>query len=250
MEDIKNQAVKSKKDLAMERMKTRYPEENFEDEEVFYGKINDDFDAFDSELEGYKSREKTFSDMFTSDPRSATFLMSWKNGGDPVVELVRQFGTDGLKEMIDDPEKLEEIAEANKEYMARVAKSNAFDEEYKTNLAKSVEAINELEGEDGEIDEAVTWLFKVGKDASMGIVNPEDVKLAIKAITFDRATADAAYEGEVKGRNANIEEKLVQRAKGDGTVGLSGSPKQARKMPSMGALDRAGGKSIWEKGTK
>lgn len=250
MEDIKNQSVKSKKDLTMERMKTRYPEENFEDEAVFYGKINDDFDAFDSELEGYKTREKTFSDMFTSDPRSATFLMSWKNGGDPVVELVRQFGSDGLKEMIDDPEKLEEIAQANREYLDKVAESKAFEEEYKQNLAASLEAISEVEGDDAEIDEAITWLFKVGREASKGIVNPEDLKLAIKAITFDRATADAAYEGEVKGRNANIEEKLVQRAKGDGTVGLSGSPKQARKMPSMGALDRAGGKSIWEKGTK
>lgn len=215
MEGIKNEELTSKKAKIKHRLKGKYPDIDVENEEVLYGKIDDDFDAFDSELGAYKSREKTFSDMFTSDPRSATFLMSWKNGGDPVVELVRQFGTDGLKEMIDDPEKLEEIAQANREYLDKVAESKAFEEEYKQNLAASLEAISKVEGDDAEIDEAITWLFKVGRDASKGIVNPEDLKLAIKAMTFDRATADAEYQGEVRGRNAKIEEKM-RSAEGDG----------------------------------
>ena len=215
MEGIKNEELTSKKAKIKHRLKGKYPDIDVENEEVLYSKIDDDFDAFDSELEAYKSREKTFSDMFTSDPRSATFLMSWKNGGAPVVELVRQFGTDGLKEMIDDPEKLEEIAQANREYLDKVAESKAFEEEYKQNLAASLEAIGKVEGDDAEIDEAITWLFKVGRDASKGIVNPEDLRLAIKAMTFDRATADAEYQGEVRGRNAKIEEKM-RSAEGDG----------------------------------
>lgn len=248
MENVNNQVVKSKKDLAMERLKSKYPDANFDDEEIFFGKINDDFDAFDAEVEGYREREKTLSDMFTKDPRSAAFIMSWKNGGDPLIELVRAFGVDGLKEMIDDPEKLEEVALANKEYLDRVAKSNAYEEEYKNNLAKSLEDIQAVEGEDEDIDKAVTWLMKVGREASMGIVNPEDLKLAVKAVTYDRGVADAAHEGEVKGRNANIEEKLRAKAKGDGTARLDGKNKpEERKMPNLGVLSSIG-ESIWERG--
>lgn len=235
MEGIKNEELTSKKAKIKHRLKGKYPDIDVENEEVLYGKIDDDFDAFDSELEAYKSREKTFSDMFTSDPRSATFLMSWKNGGDPVVELVRQFGTDGLKEMIDDPEKLAEIAQANREYLDKVAESKAFEEEYKQNLAASLEAISKVEGDDAEIDEAITWLFKVGRDASKGIVNPEDLKLAIKAMTFDRATADAEYQGEVRGRNAKIEEKM-RSAEGDGMPQLGSRTipvRENRKVKSI-----------------
>ena len=235
MEGIKNEELTSKKAKIKHRLKGKYPDIDVENEEVLYGKIDDDFDAFDSELEAYKSREKTFSDMFTSDPRSATFLMSWKNGGDPVVELVRQFGTDGLKEMIDDPEKLEEIAQANREYLDKVAESKAFEEEYKQNLAASLEAIGKVEGDDAEIDEAITWLFKVGRDASKGIVNPEDLRLAIKAMTFDRATADAEYQGEVRGRNAKIEEKM-RSAEGDGMPQLGSRTipvREERKVNSI-----------------
>lgn len=248
MENIDNKEVKSKKDLMMERMKGKYPDKNFEDEEVFYGQINDDFDALDGEMTALKEREKAFADLFTNDPRSATFFMSWKNGGDPLIELVRQYGTDGLRDMIDDPSKLDEVAEAQKEYLGRVAKSAALEEEYKKNLAKSMEDIATVEGDDAEIDEAVTWLMKVGRDATMGIVNPADVALAVKAITYDKGVEEAAHIGEVKGRNANIEEKLKTRAKGDGTARLDGKNKpEERQMPNFGALSNIG-ESIWERG--
>lgn len=232
----------------MERLRGKYPEKNFEVEEDFFGQINDDFDELDREVSSMREREKSFADMFTNDPRSATFLMSWKNGGDPLIELVRQYGTDGLKDMIDDPAKLDEVAEANKEYLARVAKSTELEEEYKKNLAKSMEDIASVEGDDAEIDEAVTWLMKVGREATMGIVNPADVALAVKALTYDKGVEEAAHIGEVKGRNANIEEKLKMKAKGDGTARLDGKNRpEERRMPNFGALSNIG-ESIWDRG--
>ena len=47
------------------------------------------------------------------------------------------FGTE-IKDAIDDPERLEAIAEANKEYVERVAESKKLDEEYQANLADSL----------------------------------------------------------------------------------------------------------------
>lgn len=250
MDDVKNQLVKSKKDITIERMKGKYPDANFEDEEVLYSRINDDYDAFDKEIGAYKEREKTLTDMFTADPRSANFLMNWRGGGDPIVEMIRMLGVEGLQDALEDPQRMDEIAEANKEYLERVAKSNAFEEEYKKNLAVSLDKIEKMQGDDEEIDNAVTWLIKVGRDASMGIVNPDDVEMAIKALTFEKATSEAEHVGEVRGRNANIEEKLKMKAKGDGTAHLDGRPKQAeRRMPNLGALNNIG-ESIWDRGKR
>ncbi|MBO7280544.1 MAG: hypothetical protein J6V00_05195 [Bacteroidaceae bacterium] len=213
----------SRKDKMLERMQAKYPESNFEDEEVLYGRISDDLDELDEELSSMREREKSFVDMFTGNPRSAEFLMAWKKGGDPMVELVRAYGTDGLKEMIDDPAKLDEVAEANKEYLARVAKSRELEEEYKANLAKSMEDIAAIEGDDAKIDEAVEWLMRIGRDAIMGVVNPKDVQIAMKALAYDTDVETAAIEGEVRGRNAKIDEKLRKASGGDGTARLGGS---------------------------
>lgn len=227
MKNAGNKQVMSRKDKMLERMRAKHPESNFEDEEILYGQISDDLDELDGELSTLREREKSFVDMFTENPRSAEFLMAWKNGGDPMIELVRAYGTEGLKEMIDDPAKLDEVAEANKKYLERVAKSNALEEEYKANLAKSMEDIATIDGDDAKIDEAVEWLMRIGRDASMGIVNPKDVKVAMKALAYDADVETAAIEGEVRGRNAKIDEKLRKVSSGDGIARLGGSGRTA-----------------------
>ena len=42
MEDPKNEQVKSKRDSFLERLKGKYPDKQFVDEEEIYGAINDD----------------------------------------------------------------------------------------------------------------------------------------------------------------------------------------------------------------
>lgn len=131
------ETVKSKRDLTLERMRGKYPDEQFDDDEQLFGRINDDYDQYDSELAGYKEREGKFSDMFLSDPRSARLMMGWKDGDDPAVALIRLYGDD-IKEAIDDPDKQEAIAAANKEYMERVAKEKQYEDEYAANLEQSL----------------------------------------------------------------------------------------------------------------
>lgn len=141
-----SETVKSKRDLTLERMRGRYPDEQFDDDEQLFGRINDDYDQYDNELAGYKEREGKFSDMFTSDPRSASLMMSWKDGDDPAVALIRLYGQD-IKDAIDDPDKQEAIAEANKEYMERVAKEKQYEEEYSKNLAESLTLLEKAQKE-------------------------------------------------------------------------------------------------------
>lgn len=223
MDDTKQ--VKSKRDLVSERMKGRHPDKDFADEESFFGQINDDYDEYDRELAGYKEREGKFSEMFTSDPRTARLMVEWRDGRDPIASLLSMYG-DELKEALEDPEKREELAEANREYAERVTKEKEYEEEYSRNIAESLSAIEKAQGErglsDDQVDAAMGWLIGIIRDGVMGKFAPETIDMAVKAQNFDAAMEQAGQEGEVRGRNSRIEEKLRKSQKGDGTASLDG----------------------------
>lgn len=224
MENVENSQVKSKRDQFKERMKGKYPDRDFDDDEVFFGQINDDYDDYDKQLSGYKERESKFSDMFSSDPRSAKFLMNWKDGKDPAVELVRQFGTD-IADAINDPDRQEEIADANKEFVERVAKEKELDGIYLKNLEESLKVISDYQQKNGlsdeQVDGAMEFLIGITRDAVMGKFTAETIGMAMKALNYDTAVEEANHEGEVRGKNTKIEEKLRKRQKGDGIPNLN-----------------------------
>lgn len=53
-----NTEVKSNRERYTERLKAKYPDREFADDEALFGQINDDYDGYDKELSGYKEREK------------------------------------------------------------------------------------------------------------------------------------------------------------------------------------------------
>lgn len=243
MEDTVRQTVKSKRDTMVERVKGRHPDKDFADEEALFAQINDDYDGYDKELSGYRQREKTFSDMFTADPRSAAFLTNWRKGGDPVVELVRQFGTD-IKDALDDPERQEAIAAANKEFIKRVSREKGLEEEYAKNLEQSlkdIEAYQHAHGmSDGQVDALMESVMTIVKDGVMGRFSPATLEMVQKAVSHDADVDMAGAEGEIRGRNAKIEERLRSEGRGDGTARLGGnSGEAARPRRRMSIFDMA-----------
>lgn len=225
MQNAKNEVRKSRRDQMVERMQTKYPDKGFDDDEALFGQISDDYDQYDQDLNRYKEREDQLSDMFTSDPRSAAFLMSWRDGGDPAIELVRMFGTE-IKEAIDDPDRQEEIAKANKEFVEKVAKEKELEGQYQQNLNASLQAVEQYQQAHGltddQVDQAMTWLVGIVSDGVMGKFSEEAIDLAMKGISHDSDVAVANREGEVRGRNSKIEERLRRGSAGDGTPSLAG----------------------------
>lgn len=49
-----NTEVKSNRERYTERLKAKYPDREFADDEALFGQINDDYDGYDKELSGYK----------------------------------------------------------------------------------------------------------------------------------------------------------------------------------------------------
>lgn len=239
-----NQAVKSRRDSFSERLKSKYPDREFADDEALFGQISDDYDDYDSQISGYQEREQKIADMFTSDPRSAHFVTTWRDGGDPVVEFVRRFGSD-IKDRLDDPEWQEQLAEANADFVKRVAEEKELEEMYEMNIAETKEVMAKFQQDygldDTQLDEVIDFLNKVYTDAVVGKYDRASMEMALNAINHDTDVEDALAEGEVAGRNAKIDEKLRSRQKGDGVSALNGKNMpagQQRKRP-MNIFDYA-----------
>lgn len=216
-------------------MRNKYPDKKFEDDDEIYGQISDDYDQYDRELGEYRDREKTLSDMFSADPRSAQFLSDMHKGEDPVLGLVRNFGVE-IKDVLDNPEMQDKIAEANREYVERVAKSKELDEEYERNMAVTLETLRHYQQERGmtdeQIDAVIDALLRIVRDGVMGKFDVDTLDMMVKAIDHDADVDIAAEEGRIAGRNDKIVESLRKSNMGDGVSplgGKNGSPSQRRE---------------------
>lgn len=251
----KNTEVKSNRDRYMERLKTKYPDKEFADDEALFGQINEDYDNSDKELSGYREREKALSDLFASNPRSAAFLTDWRKGEDPIIGMIRKFGDD-FKAALEDPEKQEALAAANKEFAERIAKEKEYEDEYQKNISETLAMLETMQQEEGlsdkDIDTAMDFLVGIVRDGIMGKFTRESIVMALKAIRHDSDVEQADREGEVRGRNTRIEEKLRKGGRNDGTANLggkNGGNGASREMPDLGAIDRNyGTQNIWERG--
>lgn len=251
-----NTEVKSNRERYTERLRAKYPDKEYADDEALFGQINDDYDSYDNELSEYKKREKAMADMFASNPRSAAFLTDWRNGGDPIVEMVRKFGDD-FKAALEDPEKADALAEANKEYAERIAEEEKYKAEYQNNIDETLSLLDQMQQEGGlsdeDIDGAMIFLIGIMRDGLLGKFSRESITMALKALKHDADVEMADREGEVRGRNTKIEEKLRKESHTDGTANLAGKhgggKGAAASMPDLGVIDHNyGTQDIWERG--
>lgn len=230
-----NNDIMSRRARQIDRLRKKYPDKKFEDDEEVFGAISDDYDEYEQRLGDHQKQLDALSEMFASDPRSAQYLTDMHNGQDPVLGLVRNFGVE-IKDVLDDPEMQEKIAEANKDYVERVAKSKKLDEEYEKNLEASLDTLRGFQGERGmsdeQIDAVMDFILGIVRDGVMGKFSAETLDMACKAINHDEDVAAASEEGEIAGRNSKIVEQYRKRNKGDGTAPLSG-----KNQPGGGVAD-------------
>jgi len=223
MEATDNKPVKTGREMLLSRLQERYPDKEFADDEALFSQIGEDYDASDAKMKEYQDREKSLSDMFSADPRSAAFLSKWLEGGDPVVEFVRRWG----REALEDPEKLDAITEANKEFLERTAKAKELDELYEQNLQESNALMDAIKAEgnvsEEQLDAALALLIGIANDGIVGKFTRESLEMALKAINHDEDVATANHEGLVQGKNTKVEEKLRKAKSGDGAPSLAGS---------------------------
>lgn len=233
-----NNPVKSRRDQHLERLRTKYPDKKFEDDEEIFGQISDDYDAFEQENGAMKEREKSMSNMFRENPQAAFILNDMREGTHPVISLVKRLGMQ-VKDVLDDPAMQDKIEEAHKEYLDRIAKSRKLDEEYEQNMETTLnKTLPEYMQQNGlseeDIDAICAAWIQIIRDGIMGILKPETITLISNALNHDTDVANAQEEGEVAGRNSKIVEKMRNSKKGDGIQNLNGrngTPSQRANKP-------------------
>lgn len=221
-------ATKSRRDQFGERLKKKYPDREFADDEALFGQIDDDYAEYDNQLNQYKERESRFTDLLSKDPRSAQFIADMAKGNDPWIAVIERLGIDGVTDLINDPAKQAEYAEANKKYVERVAKEKSLEEEYEKNMKEvtlpMLERMKQERGiSDDMIDAAWEYLHHIGDAAIRGTFTEADIDMALKAVNHDADVQNARSEGAVAGRNAKIDEQLRKPKTGDGQPNLAGS---------------------------
>ncbi len=219
--------TKSKRDLFGERLKKKYPDREYADDDALFGQINDDYDEYDNQLSQYKERESRLTDLFSKDPRSAQFITDMAKGNDPWLAVIERLGIDGVTDLMNDPSKQAEYAEANKKYVERLAKEKSLEEEYQKNFAESMNLLEQIQQEkqlgDETIDAAMDLVMRIANEAIVGKFTAETINMALNAVNHDADVQNARTEGTVAGRNAKIDEKLRKPKTGDGTPNLAGS---------------------------
>lgn len=139
-----NQANKSKKELFAERLKSKYPDREYADDEALFGQINDDYDDYDNKLKGHLENEKRLTELFERDPRNAQFITDMARGTDPWIAMVERLGIDGITDIINNPEHKEALAEANKKHVEQLANSAELEKEYEKNIEDSFGLFEQL----------------------------------------------------------------------------------------------------------
>lgn len=231
---------KSKRDMLVERFKAKYPDREYTDDEALFGQAGEDYDAYENELNGYREREGKLDEMFRNNPKAARFFTDMAKGIDPMIGYLEAIGVDGITDLMNDPEKQAEYAEANKKHLERLAKEKELEDLYNANFSESMELLKQLQLERGLSDEVIDKAYdlvnKWANEAVVGKYTREAMEMALKAITHDAEMANARSEGETAGRNAKIEEKLRKSEGGDGLPVMGGSsitPQQRKKTESI-----------------
>lgn len=220
MEDTEEQVVKSGKQRFIERMKAKKPDLNYDDEEALYGSINDDYDAYDGELKGYKENEEKLLGAFNKDPRIASLFLAMTKGENPLLYLIDNFGQDEIRAALDDPEMKEKIVEKQNAYLERQSKNSQLEEAAKQNITISLDALEEAKNElgcsDEDADKAFEMFAQIQEDAIVDKVTKDTWLMLLKGLNHDMDIENAAREAEIRGRNAKIDKEKKKNTIPDG----------------------------------
>ncbi len=246
----KEEANPSKRGLFVSKYREAHPDDEFDeaDDEALFERIARDQEESANSLNKYKEEGKKLTDLFSSDPRAAGMFMSWKEGGNPIDYLLENFG-DEFKEALNDPEKKEEFAKSYQKWLDKVANDGKMKQECDDNLQATFKTLEDLQAQNGWSDEESLNVFNAVHDIIMdGIYNKitaETFQLAAKALNYEKDVEDASMTGEIKGRNAKIEEKLQKDKTPEGLPptlgGANGGapePKKAKKHNPFEGIDK------------
>lgn len=209
--ETENKEVKTKRDILLERMRGKYPDRDFADDDGLYDAVIGDFDDYESTVAKHKEVDDKLSGMFESNPQFAGMFLSALNGDrNPVLSMIETYGDD-FRSYLDDPENAESIAEANAKFVERLNGEKELEAKYEANLEQSLKIADEIEASGQYTREQVDLAFKAVLDdanrAIMGEINQDMLMTKLKGINHDNDIQEAVEEATVRAKNQKIDLK-------------------------------------------
>lgn len=235
MEEQEQENKVSKRDQYLSRMRERYPDVDFDDEESRYEAYGKHEDDMQTKLGQYEESDGKLKGLFKKDPRFAGFMTDVVGGGDTSSSFVRHFGKDML-EMSGDEVKMAEMTEANQAYLNRVAESDQLRAEQEKNMEEAAQAMSDFKAAKG-LDDAgfeafIEKVYGVIEEALMGRISGDFLETMYKGLNYETDLEDAAAAGVVEGRNQQIDERL-KKTEGDGIPSLHSGGKGGSQRKAM-----------------
>ena len=199
----------TKREAFRRRMAEREPNLNLDDEDAYYGYM----DNMVTEYDDYRTSSDAMRKNMDHSPALAEMFMAAREeeSFDPVLWMVRNKGLD-LDALRDDPEYAEKVTEAHNEWLAKRAKADEINEQAAANMPKSIEAIQakaaELGLTDEQADEIVGEIYQMGNDLTLGIIPVNIFEKLAKGKTRDADVEMARMEGIAEGLNTKVTDKL------------------------------------------
>lgn len=230
MEETVNQEVVNPRDQLVDRMRTRYPDRNFDVTDGTDGtagtngleqSIIDALTEDETRINEMTERQKTYDDntgkltaLFNNSPRAAVFLNTLAASGDPSAAIYKAYGQDAY-EAFRQGDASELIASIEAEDAKNRADNEQYEAEKEENIKASIQALDEWGNAKGldEEQKVATFMrfYEILSDALVGKYATELYDMAWKADHYDEDVASARHEGEVTGRNAKIKEMASKR---------------------------------------
>lgn len=249
------EAQKSRRDMFREGFASRHPDINMDDEEAYYGALDDEYNTREEELNKHRDNNKKLNEMFMQNPNAAYFMNDLLDGKEQMgVALMRQFG-ETFKDAVDDPTEanVKAFADALDEHAANIRKNDQLQEEFEKNADESETTIENWAAEHNatpeQIDAVREFINTQFANLIVGKISPELLDFAYKGLHYDTDVVAAAESGAAQGRNERIQEKM-RKGKGDGVPNIQGGAKANGAALRDTFLANAGQEDPWAKATR
>lgn len=244
----------SRRDALRERLHSRYPDLNMDDDEALSGQIADDYDALDAR----NAEREAFNQRMAEYPENAVLLAglsTGKNADGSAFDL-------GAYLLEEAPEIVEDLIEGNEVNMARYeAGREARRQAKEASEQMSAEADALVAAEDseleaaakeagyklGEIKDLVDWIYNsetgLLRRAARFELTKDDFLRLFKLKDYDQRMAEAEDKGYVRGRNEKIDMTAHRRTRSERVPVLGnggGQPEERDEDPYLTNLELMG----------
>jgi len=206
-------------DAFRNRIKSAYPDEEFADDEAFFGKASKQLDDLEQYRNNNMEANRALMEIFNAEPAVAEVLKDMIEGASLREALARHFSPEELTPAEGDPDR--EGWKKNSETRAKRLEGNELANKTKAeNDEFSSKEIKEFATETGlEPDKAEEFLSKVGEaldEVYAGKISKSFLTSMWKAFNHEDDVKNAAETARITGRNEKIVTEKETKPKGDG----------------------------------